>query len=91
LLDNIVTNSCTTEVHDETERQEIKILDTTMDLRSHLKHRIGVIRTLKYSAVASIALYHVIIGGKAHSILSYKRRILCRIPFTVLPNTYDVV
>ena len=50
-----------------------------MDFSSHSKHRIGVIWPLEYSGVAGIALFQVVRGEKAHSILSYKHRIKCRI------------
>jgi hypothetical protein len=53
--------------------------DTTMDFSSHSKHRIGVIWPLEYSDVAGIALFQVVSGEKANSILSYKHRIKCRI------------
>ena len=50
-----------------------------MDFSSHSKHRIGVIWPLEYSGVAGIALFQVVRGEKAHSILSYKHRIKCRL------------
>jgi hypothetical protein len=38
--------------------------DTMMDLRSHLKPRMVVLRYLKYSVVAVLALVHVVSGEK---------------------------